>query len=209
MTPFYSRDGITIYLGDSREILPTLSPGSIVTDPPYPDQYEDEYNYFTPLFLNEFECHQLVFWSARAEFPLSYSAIHIWDKKMGAKRAEYERIFERHGQNGYRMFRHYFINSTVAASYTRDIFLGHKSQKPVSLMSDLIKKLVKVGPIVDPFMGSGSTLEAAYKHGYDSIGIELNERYAEMAVSRLERLPIRMPNKAIQPTAQARLFPQD
>lgn len=42
MTPYYDRDGITIYCGDCREILPTLEPGSVdlvLTDPPYGVSY--------------------------------------------------------------------------------------------------------------------------------------------------------------------------
>lgn len=208
MEPFYNRDGIIIYLGDSRQILPKLSLGTIVTDPPYPDYYADKYDYFPPLFLDDYPVHQMIFWSAKASFPLDYTAIHIWDKKTGAG-SEYERVFERNGAKNFKVFRHYLINSTVAANFTRDVYTGHKSQKPTALMVDLIKKLVKAGPIIDPFMGSGATLEAAYKLGYDSIGIEKNEDFANMAVKRLSRLPLRMPNNPNAGDAQSSFFDED
>lgn len=35
MTPYYERHGITIYHGDCREILPSLSADVVLTDPPY------------------------------------------------------------------------------------------------------------------------------------------------------------------------------
>jgi len=160
----------------------------ILTDPPYPDQYEEEYDYRANGidFLNEHRCLQLIFWSARFDFPLDYTAIHMWDKKMGAGRAEYERIFERHGQNGYLMFREYLINSTVAANYVEDEYTGHPSQKPRKLLMRMIDRLAKkCGTIYDPFMGSGSTGVAAVRMGRRFIGIERNPAHFETAKARI------------------------
>lgn len=62
----------------------------------------------------------------------------------------------------------------------------HPTQKPVSLLSYLIIRSTDPGEIVlDPFMGSGSTLVAAQQLGRKSIGIEIEERYCEIAVQRL------------------------
>ena len=61
-------------------------------------------------------------------------------------------------------------------------------------MMDIIKKLCKSGPIVDPFMGSGATLEAGYKLGFDVVGIEIEQEFADMAVARLSKLALRLPN---------------
>ena len=88
----------TLYLGDCREIMPTLhSLDVVITDPPYPDIAKDFS--ITPIdFLADLTCRQLVFWSAVEEFPLLWSAIHIWHKPNGNSSHHYERIFELNGK---------------------------------------------------------------------------------------------------------------
>ena len=177
--------------GDCLEVMKTLPDNSVdavVTDPPYPDYYKTEYQYVDGMidFLNQFACRQLVFWTAKMPFPLDYTAIHIWDKKTGCG-SEYERIFERNGHKNFKMFRHYLINSTVAASFTRDTFTGHKSQKPIALMRNLIEKFTKPGDTVfDPFMGSGTTGVACVQTGRHFIGIEKDPIYFDIATRRIE-----------------------
>lgn len=63
----------------------------------------------------------------------------------------------------------------------------HVTQKPVALMQELMRVVPLAEPltILDPFMGSGSTLVAARKMGHRAIGIEIEERYCEMAASRM------------------------
>lgn len=62
----------------------------------------------------------------------------------------------------------------------------HPTQKPVELLSYLIKKSSNPGDIVlDPFVGSGTTCVAARQNGRHYLGIEKDLRYAQIAVSRL------------------------
>lgn len=62
----------------------------------------------------------------------------------------------------------------------------HAAEKPVGLMEHLVTTLVAEGQIVcDPFMGSGTTLVACKNKGVKAVGIEIEERYAEIAAKRL------------------------
>ena len=62
----------------------------------------------------------------------------------------------------------------------------HPTVKPLKLMQYLIKMgCHKDGVVLDPFMGSGSTLVAAKRLGFKAVGIEVDEKYCEIASKRL------------------------
>ncbi len=64
----------------------------------------------------------------------------------------------------------------------------HPTQKPVEALTPLIGAFTKPGDLVlDPFCGSGSTLDAARQLGRDWTGIELNDRHFQTASRRLAR----------------------
>jgi DNA modification methylase len=69
----------------------------------------------------------------------------------------------------------------------------HPSTKPLGLMLELVSLFTDPAEtILDPFMGSGTTLVAAKELGRKAIGIEIEERYCEIAARRLahaEQLP--------------------
>jgi len=191
MTPYYEHAGITIYHGDCREILPTLPKVDLVlTDPPYPNTREAEYKYQADGldFLAELDTHQFIFWTPSAAFPLNWDGKRIWDKAVGTC-TQFEEIYERNraGGSGYKMHRFYSMGcfSSVGAQMTGDTVTGHPSQKPLRLMKALILSSASPGIILDPFMGSGTTLVAAKDIGRAAIGIEIEERYCEIAAKRL------------------------
>lgn len=79
----------------------------------------------------------------------------------------------------------------------------HPTQKPVNLMSWCMD-MAKVQPgqlILDPYMGSGTTLIAAIRTGRRAIGIEIDERHFRTAVERVKRELAQPMLPAIAPTA--------
>jgi DNA modification methylase len=188
--PYYEHGGITIYNADCREVLPELGRFDLcLTDPPYPDYLAEEYGYSPELIeiLDAIGGKQLVFWSAKVDFPLSHTAIHIWDKDC-AIASQYERIFERNGAREYKVFKEQSIQSPVIARFRRDVYTGHPSQKPTQLLTRLVSGYSKPSDtILDPFMGSGTTLVAAKNLGRTAVGIELEEKYCEIAALRLSQ----------------------
>ena len=65
---------------------------------------------------------------------------------------------------------------------------NHPCPKPIKLWRQLLKSGSKRGQtVIDPFMGSGTTLVAAKEQGLKAIGIEIEEKYCEIAAQRLSQ----------------------
>jgi DNA modification methylase len=174
-----------LILGDCRDILPSLQRvDAVITDPPYPNEHIAEYQYNGGLLEQLGISRGIVFWTAREPFPLKYSSLHVWDKKIGVG-YDYEFIYEIGGNNEFNVYRHYLINSTVAARFTGDEFNEHKSQKPLALMLEIVERTE--GLVLDPFMGSGTTGVACAKLGRKFIGIEIEPKYFDIACRRIEQ----------------------
>ena len=84
-------------------------------------------------------------------------------------------------------------NAAANAARKTDVFTyrtvtngRHPCEKPLGLMCDLVTTLTGESDLIlDPFMGSGSTLEAAKVSGRRAIGFEQNEKYCHIAAKRL------------------------
>lgn len=64
----------------------------------------------------------------------------------------------------------------------------HPTQKPLTLMGWLCRLVTPIGGVVlDPFAGSGTTLEAALSEGFSAVGVELTTNYVPLIAARAER----------------------
>jgi len=218
MTPYYDRDGITIYHGDCRDILPTLEPSGVdlvLTDPPYGIDldtangsrkrgalatandyaavaFDDEP--FDPAIILRYQ--RLILFGANhfaSRLPESPSWI-VWDKTAGlqSKRAigfndnaDAELIWTNLG-GPVRILGHQWIGLMKATE--RGESRVHPTQKPVALVRWLVGHFSKPGDLIlDPYMGSGPVARACLDLGRRYIGIELEEKYCEIAVRRLQQ----------------------
>ncbi len=207
--PYYQDDAVTLFHGDCREILPTLEAGSIdlvLTDPPYgishpcdfksrgrgklaacrdyPDVHGDD-SPFDPLLLIQWPC---ILWGANhyaSRLPDSGGWL-VWDKERpdDLDQATCELAWS-NIVKGCRRLR-YMWNGMIRDG---DDSLFHPTQKPVDLMKWCMGLRWTQGCnlILDPFAGSGTTLRAAKDLGRRAIGIEIEERYAEIAAKRMEQ----------------------
>lgn len=208
MTPYYADGAVTIWHGDCREIPAWRTPihrgkGVIVTDPPYGIAYQsgqfgtlprsiegDEDTSLRDWVLDLWSGPALVFGTWRRPRPAATRMVLIWDTKgalgMGDlslpwKPAHQEIYVIGSGFTGHRG------NDVLTIAPVQSTAVNgrvHPHQKPVELMTALIEKCPPNAPIVDPFMGSGSTLVAAKSCGRRAIGVEIDERYCEIAAKR-------------------------
>lgn len=205
---YYEDDHVVIYHGDCKELLPDLVFDVVVTDPPYgtqgthsPSGYGRKQITIQGDTTQELSEH-IVNYCELKNLPLLMFADPlqpvlgkpkrqlIWDKKMmglGGSlvwRPSHEVIWVYgEGWQG--------KQKPTVISRHRLLKNNHPHQKSLSLMVELLQHTPN-GIIVDPFMGSGTTLRAAKDLGRKAIGIEIDEKYCEIAAKRMgqEVLPI-------------------
>jgi DNA modification methylase len=79
--------------------------------------------------------------------------------------------------------------SGFARKGTEDLLALHPTVKPIALVSDAILDCTKRGDVVlDPFLGSGTSILAAERTGRRCFGIEIDPIYVDTAIARWERL---------------------
>ena len=84
-------------------------------------------------------------------------------------------------------FGNYLINSVVAASYSKDTFQNHPSQKPIHLLNDLVlENSMSREIIIDLFAGSGTTIVACENLNRKARAIEISEKYCSVILQRME-----------------------
>lgn len=208
--PYYQDEYATIYHGDSREIAPIVSCDLVLADPPYGIDHPTDYssrgrdgitacNDYPPVHGDDepFDPRWLldigrgrILWGANhyADRLPPQSGWLVWDKERpdDLDQATCELAWS-DCVKGVRRFRHLW-NGAIRASENGSS-LVHPTQKPVELMQWCMTLRWTDGydSILDPFMGSGTTLVAAKNLGRKAIGIEIEERYCEIAAERLSQ----------------------
>lgn len=177
----------TVVCGDCRAIFGGIGFDCVVTDPPYPNTLENEYRYTVGVidFLKPVAAHQFIFWTPSAPFPLDWQGMAVWDKCTGSN-TQFELIYERKKGSGYIIHRAMTPHNRVRAQICGDVVSGHPSQKSTQGMAMVIN--MTKGRIVDPFLGSGTTLIAAEQLGRKCYGIEIEPKYVDVTIERWQNL---------------------
>lgn len=211
--PYYRGDRVTLYLGDCREIREWLAADVLVTDPPYGVNWAGiptSYSRGVPITRGQTpiagdhstECRDtaLEMWGARpaicfgswkAPRPRGVRHRLIWDKR-GMAPGPVRFPFMTMDEEIYVIGDGFPATSppqrsVITTHEPRSLEarrIDHPTPKPVGLMELLIGRCPP-GVIADPFAGSGSTLLAARNLGRRAVGVELEERYCEIAAARL------------------------
>lgn len=213
--PCECRDGITIIHGDCREVLPLLPPVDVViTDPPYSvgrseSEFATSENIAVSLHLSSQKAPTMIVFgtSSGRGFEFLRSSIRIlphcrtlvWHRRYVNSPAagpwRWDLVMLHVFGKG--AFGRPLESSLIQTDGTQALAIetGHKSPVPIEVMGHLYRPFAP-GVLLDPFMGSGSSLLAvkalAQQAGGKAIGIEIEERYCEIAAKRLaqEVLPL-------------------
>lgn len=197
MKPFFEQSGIVLYHGDCRDVLPDLSVVDLVlTDPPYGlgDRWEggtwgtqqkikdakqwdsQPIDDDTMMRVVHAGAHAIIWGGNYYRLPPSRGWL-AWMKRDRMKTlADFELAWTSFDRPS-RVF------ESVRNVEPRH---GHATEKPIKLMTWCIETAGDVRTILDPFCGAGSTLIAARILGRRAIGIEIDEKYCDIAARRIQ-----------------------
>jgi site-specific DNA-methyltransferase (adenine-specific) len=209
----------TLYLGDCRDILPTLQVGAIVSDPQYGMDYKSNHNTgrqrigtrkdgnFKPIHGDDspFDPSHLlaanvptILWGANwyaDKVPPGRKWL-VWDKladKTPTPSASDVELAWTSERGPSRSFTHLWRGIMRAGE--ENVANGpklHPHQKPVALMAWCLQQIKFTGPVFDGYIGSGSTIVACMRAGIPSFGCEIDPAHFDVACQRIKREYTRM-----------------
>lgn len=214
MTPYYSDKFVTLFHGDCREITEWLEADVLITDPPYGRNWRqgnikghrgsDAHAGIANDHSTEVRDGALALWGRRPAIifgdlmlppPNDVQLVGVYHKGSGADgmrgaiagvRRDAEAIYFLGGWPSALGGRSSVFVTRRCISAAHGLVAeagGHPHTKAPLVMEELVA--LTEGVIADPFAGSGSTLLAAKQLGRRAIGVELEERYCELAAKRL------------------------
>lgn len=211
MTPYYQDDLVTLYCGDCRDVTAWLDADVLVTDPPYGRNWKqgqtrgnhDAHAGIAGDHDTSVRDAALSLWGQRPAVifgdlllppPFGTRQVLVYKKPPGAGskgtfggfRRDVEAVYLRGPWEAGHQGRSSVLESGARSQVNPNGVpgrYGHPHAKPVDVMQLLIA--ATSGVVADPFAGSGSTLVAAKLSGRPAVGVELDERYCEIAASRL------------------------
>lgn len=217
MKPYYEQDGVTIYHADCRELA--VAADVILTDPPYGINYRSNHNSGRKGVWADW-CREDNFdgianddGSLDVSWLLGFKTVMVcggnyypfpptkcwivWDKRDGIAsndQADSELVWTNLDRPT-RIYRHLW--SGLLRAGEENVARGgklHPHQKPVGLGLFALNYAGATGTVYDPFMGSGTFLVAAKRSGLKAIGCDTDERWCEVAASRLlqRTLPLKV-----------------
>jgi len=208
--------GQRLILGDCLEVMPTLGRvDAVVTDPPYGMEFQSNHRIVKHKAIANDGDITLLQWACG--LPVSHSR-YVWMRWDNLVLVHMPRSLVTWVKNNHSMgdLAHEHGRQTEVCAFYRgpdhrwpsirptDVIncprTGnefHPTEKPVALMREVIGWTL--GTVVDPFMGSGTTLVACQKLGRHGIGIEIDPEYFEIACRRVDEAA-RQPDLFIAPT---------
>ena len=178
----------------------------MLTDPPYgmgkefkndlPGEADNLISDILPGLKQSTIGNVLMFWSAQRMdriWPLfSPKRLMIWNKEWAIYAPNnvgyrYEPLIWVSGKGAVRK-RGDIFNSFPIIREVQEESVGHPTQKPLGLITEIIQDFSEnENTVLDCFLGSGTTLVAAKNLGRQAIGIEIEEKYCEIAAKRLQQ----------------------
>jgi DNA modification methylase len=207
MKPYYEDDAVTIYHADCRDVLPSLAADVCLTDLPYGigveyGEYED-----SAANLDGLVVETLPLMRAAAPVVALTTGIGNWWRypeptwvlcwytsnacgstgKWGFNQWQPVIVYGTDPYLRRGMGRRPDVIVTAAPNSGEDKRRGHPCPKPTESWAKIMHRVspAESDIIIDPFMGSGTTLVTAKYAGRRAIGIEIEERYCEIAARRM------------------------
>lgn len=201
-TPYFQRDGVTLYLGDSAQIAPMLPHFDLMlTDPPYglniakggklgssklryPKQHWDK-SAPAPWLLDSLraKANSQIIWGGNYFGLPGSKGWLVWNKQTprGMSFADCELAWTNLPTVA-RVFTWSWVRDRSAAEKVK----VHITQKPLALIQWCMDLAGDVRSVFDPFAGSGTTLLSALSRGITAVGCDLDEHNCEEAAKRLQ-----------------------